>query len=222
MKRRMGEPGGSGGGRGMSSAASSPSLIPLGSLAVMNIDVEKIEDQKIHLCCVIQSRDQQTVYVKSSGKQVLRPQSLSWHLCPWSKRKGGGLPRTQSGAGLGFLAGGRVPPADTGEEGRAALGFFFFPLRVSCPCCTAGQGLGAGQLDANAQRARQAPAASASPLPFGSPFSCRCFPSAASGRGVVPLTVAMPSGEPTPACPARLDPPRHRPGGGGAPRGRAQ
>ncbi|XP_015981527.2 acyl-coenzyme A thioesterase THEM5 [Rousettus aegyptiacus] len=42
-------------------------LIPLGSLAVMNIDVEKIEDQKIHLCCVIQSRDQQTVYVKSSG-----------------------------------------------------------------------------------------------------------------------------------------------------------
>lgn len=75
----------------MSSAASSPSLIPLGSLAVMNIDVEKIEDQKIHLCCVIQSRDQQTVYVKSSGKQVLRPQSLSWHLCPWSKRKGGGV-----------------------------------------------------------------------------------------------------------------------------------
>lgn len=43
------------------------------------------------------------------------------------------MPRTQSGAGLGFLAGGRVPPADTGEEGRAALGFFFFPPTCELP-----------------------------------------------------------------------------------------
>ncbi|XP_023377621.1 acyl-coenzyme A thioesterase THEM5 isoform X1 [Pteropus vampyrus] len=64
--------------------------IPLGSLAVMNIDVEKIEDQKIYMSCIIQSRDQQTVYAKSSGKQVLWPQFLSCHLYPQSKQKGGG------------------------------------------------------------------------------------------------------------------------------------
>lgn len=74
----------------MSSAASSPSLIPLGSLAVMNIDVEKIEDQKLYMRCIIQSRDQQTVYAKSSGKQMLWPQFLSCHLYPQSKQKGGG------------------------------------------------------------------------------------------------------------------------------------
>uniref|UniRef100_A0A8B9WG61 Thioesterase superfamily member 5 n=1 Tax=Bos mutus grunniens TaxID=30521 RepID=A0A8B9WG61_BOSMU len=42
-------------------------LIPLGSLAVLNVNVEKIEDQKMYLSCVTQSRDQQTVYAKASG-----------------------------------------------------------------------------------------------------------------------------------------------------------
>uniref|UniRef100_A0A2K6GWL6 Thioesterase superfamily member 5 n=1 Tax=Propithecus coquereli TaxID=379532 RepID=A0A2K6GWL6_PROCO len=42
-------------------------LIPVGSLAVLNVDVEKIEDQKLYISCVTQSRDQQTVYAKSSG-----------------------------------------------------------------------------------------------------------------------------------------------------------
>lgn len=122
---------------GTSSATSSPSLIPLGSLAVMSIDVEKIEDERLYLCCVTQSRDQQTVYAKSSGKQVLRPQSLSCLLSPQSKRGQGEVPRTWSGARDW------APPADTGEGGRAAPGFFS-PLRVSCPHCTTGQGPGPG------------------------------------------------------------------------------
>ncbi|XP_006168459.1 acyl-coenzyme A thioesterase THEM5 [Tupaia chinensis] len=42
-------------------------LIPLGSLAVLNVDVEKIEDKKLYISCIAQSRDQQTVYAKSSG-----------------------------------------------------------------------------------------------------------------------------------------------------------
>ncbi|XP_012623079.1 acyl-coenzyme A thioesterase THEM5 [Microcebus murinus] len=42
-------------------------LIPVGSLAVLNVVVEKIEDQKLYISCVTQSRDQQTVYAKSSG-----------------------------------------------------------------------------------------------------------------------------------------------------------
>ncbi|XP_006900135.1 PREDICTED: acyl-coenzyme A thioesterase THEM5 [Elephantulus edwardii] len=42
-------------------------LIPLGSLAVLNVEVEKIEDQKIYISCVAQSRDEQTVYAKSSA-----------------------------------------------------------------------------------------------------------------------------------------------------------
>ncbi|XP_072802658.1 acyl-coenzyme A thioesterase THEM5 isoform X2 [Vicugna pacos] len=41
--------------------------VPVGSLAVLNINVEKTEDQKIYLSCIIQSRDQQTVYAKASG-----------------------------------------------------------------------------------------------------------------------------------------------------------
>jgi len=48
-------------------------LIPLGSLAVLNVNVEKIEDQKMYLSCVTQSRDQQTVYAKASGKEDLSP-----------------------------------------------------------------------------------------------------------------------------------------------------
>ncbi|XP_059776948.1 acyl-coenzyme A thioesterase THEM5 [Balaenoptera ricei] len=42
-------------------------LIRVGSLAVLNIDVEKIEDQKLYISCVAQSADQQTVYTKASG-----------------------------------------------------------------------------------------------------------------------------------------------------------
>ncbi|VFV47146.1 thioesterase superfamily member [Lynx pardinus] len=42
-------------------------LIPVGSLAVLNVDVEKIEDQKLYMSCIAQSRDQQRVYAKSSG-----------------------------------------------------------------------------------------------------------------------------------------------------------
>uniref|UniRef100_A0A8C5ZXL7 palmitoyl-CoA hydrolase n=2 Tax=Marmota TaxID=9992 RepID=A0A8C5ZXL7_MARMA len=42
-------------------------LIPVGSLAVLNVQVEKIEDQKLYMSCITQSRDQETVYAKSSG-----------------------------------------------------------------------------------------------------------------------------------------------------------
>ncbi|XP_036046875.1 acyl-coenzyme A thioesterase THEM5 [Onychomys torridus] len=42
-------------------------LIPVGSLAVLDIQVEKIEDQKLYMSCIAQSRDKQTVYAKSSG-----------------------------------------------------------------------------------------------------------------------------------------------------------
>ncbi|XP_057579706.1 acyl-coenzyme A thioesterase THEM5 [Hippopotamus amphibius kiboko] len=42
-------------------------LIPVGSLAVLHVDVEKIEDQKLYMSCVAQSSDQQTVYAKASG-----------------------------------------------------------------------------------------------------------------------------------------------------------
>uniref|UniRef100_A0A2K5QA89 Thioesterase superfamily member 5 n=1 Tax=Cebus imitator TaxID=2715852 RepID=A0A2K5QA89_CEBIM len=42
-------------------------LIPVGSLVVMDIEVEKIEDQKLYMSCIAQSRDQKTVYAKSSG-----------------------------------------------------------------------------------------------------------------------------------------------------------
>lgn len=54
-------------------------MIPVGSLAVLNVDVEKIEDQKVYMSCIAQSRDQQTVYAKCSGKEVLSP---SPRLCP--------------------------------------------------------------------------------------------------------------------------------------------
>lgn len=50
--------------------AASSSLIPVGSLAVLDIQVEKIEDQKLYMSCIAQSRDKQTVYAKSSGKDI--------------------------------------------------------------------------------------------------------------------------------------------------------
>lgn len=55
----------------MNSVAPSSSLIPVGSLAVLDIQVEKIEDQKLYMSCIAQSRDKQTVYAKSSGKDIL-------------------------------------------------------------------------------------------------------------------------------------------------------
>ncbi|XP_054341195.1 acyl-coenzyme A thioesterase THEM5 [Pongo pygmaeus] len=42
-------------------------LIPVGSLVVMDVEVDKIEDQKLYMSCIAHSRDQQTVYAKSSG-----------------------------------------------------------------------------------------------------------------------------------------------------------
>ncbi|KAB1261025.1 Acyl-coenzyme A thioesterase THEM5 [Camelus dromedarius] len=54
-------------------------FVPVGSLAVLNINVEKIEDQKMYLSCIIQSRDQQTVYAKASGKEVFSSR------CSWKK-----------------------------------------------------------------------------------------------------------------------------------------
>ncbi|MXQ96561.1 hypothetical protein E5288_WYG002723 [Bos mutus] len=53
-------------GEGLLTVNFNISLIPLGSLAVLNVNVEKIEDQKMYLSCVTQSRDQQTVYAKAS------------------------------------------------------------------------------------------------------------------------------------------------------------
>ncbi|MEJ1277810.1 thioesterase superfamily member 5 [Cricetulus griseus] len=42
-------------------------LIPVGSLAVLDTQVEKIENQKLYMSCIAQSRDKQTVYAKCSG-----------------------------------------------------------------------------------------------------------------------------------------------------------
>ncbi|XP_008059636.1 acyl-coenzyme A thioesterase THEM5 [Carlito syrichta] len=42
-------------------------LIPVGSLVVLDVKVEKTEDQRLYMSCIAQSRDQQTVYAKSSG-----------------------------------------------------------------------------------------------------------------------------------------------------------
>lgn len=55
----------------MSYSACSPSLLPVGSLAVLNVQVDKIEDQKLYMSCIAQSRDQQTVFAKCSGKEIL-------------------------------------------------------------------------------------------------------------------------------------------------------
>ncbi|XP_040854988.1 acyl-coenzyme A thioesterase THEM5 [Ochotona curzoniae] len=48
-------------------------LIPVGSLAVLNVEVDKIEDQKLYLSCVTQSQDQQTLYAKSSSVFIRLP-----------------------------------------------------------------------------------------------------------------------------------------------------
>ncbi|EAW53404.1 thioesterase superfamily member 5, partial [Homo sapiens] len=41
-------------------------LIPVDSLVVMDVELDKIEDQKLYMSCIAHSRDQQTVYAKSS------------------------------------------------------------------------------------------------------------------------------------------------------------
>nr|XP_023403073.1 acyl-coenzyme A thioesterase THEM5 isoform X1 [Loxodonta africana] len=83
-------------------------LIPVGSLAVLNIEVEKIEDRKLYISCVTQSRDQQTVYAKSSGKEVLslRPHALSCRGPLQNKCNGGRTLRIQSQAGAQHFRGG--------------------------------------------------------------------------------------------------------------------
>lgn len=90
----------------MSYAASSPSLIPVGSLAVLNVDVDKIEDQKLYMSCVAQSKDQQTVYAKSSGKQVLQPPGPVSPPPPPEQTEGN-MPRSPSPAGLRLFSLGR-------------------------------------------------------------------------------------------------------------------
>ncbi|XP_072500973.1 acyl-coenzyme A thioesterase THEM5 [Notamacropus eugenii] len=42
-------------------------VIPIGSVVVLNVEVEKIEDQKIFLSCIAQSPDQQVLFAKGSG-----------------------------------------------------------------------------------------------------------------------------------------------------------
>ncbi|XP_074044968.1 acyl-coenzyme A thioesterase THEM5 isoform X2 [Macrotis lagotis] len=42
-------------------------LIPLGSVAMLKVEVEKIEDQKIFLSCIAQSLDEQVFFAKASG-----------------------------------------------------------------------------------------------------------------------------------------------------------
>lgn len=69
--RRKEEEANVGAGGEMSSILSFSSLVPVGSLAVLDIQVEKIEDQKLYMSCIAQSRDKQTVYAKSSGKEIL-------------------------------------------------------------------------------------------------------------------------------------------------------
>ena len=59
-----------GAGREMNSTVTSSSLIPVGSLAVLDIPVEKIEDPKLYMSCIAPSRDKQPVYAKSSGKEI--------------------------------------------------------------------------------------------------------------------------------------------------------
>ncbi|XP_044532109.1 acyl-coenzyme A thioesterase THEM5-like [Gracilinanus agilis] len=42
-------------------------LIPVGSVALLNVQLEKIEDQKMFLSCIAQSPDQQVLFAKVSG-----------------------------------------------------------------------------------------------------------------------------------------------------------
>ncbi|XP_068946085.1 acyl-coenzyme A thioesterase THEM5 [Petaurus breviceps papuanus] len=42
-------------------------IIPVDSVALLNVEVEKIEDQKIFLSCIAQSPDQRVLFAKASG-----------------------------------------------------------------------------------------------------------------------------------------------------------
>lgn len=75
----------------MNSVAPSSSLIPVGSLAVLDIQVEKIEDQKLYMSCIAQSRDKQTVY----ASPLVKTSSSSG-----GEGEGRGEPKIESRAGV--------------------------------------------------------------------------------------------------------------------------
>lgn len=112
----------------MSYAASSPSLIPVGSLAVLNVDVEKIEDQKLYMSCVAQSKDQQTIYAKSSGKQVLQPPGPVLPP-PAPEQTEGNMLRSQSQAGVRLFSLGQARRSE--GEPRAGPGSWGTGCRCS-------------------------------------------------------------------------------------------
>lgn len=101
-------------GTEMNSVTSSSSLIPVGSLAVLDTQVEKIENQKLYMSCIAQSRDKQTVYAKCSGKDP-HPQAGPATTQPTTKGKG----RTNDlvpSWGLALLGVDWVPARDMDEE----------------------------------------------------------------------------------------------------------
>lgn len=70
----------------------------MGSLAVLNVGVEKVEDQKLYISCVAQSTDQQTIYTKASGRDSLSPRPCPATPTPRTNRRG--MLRIQSQAGV--------------------------------------------------------------------------------------------------------------------------
>ena len=88
-------------------------MIPLGSLAVLNVNVEKIEDQKMYLSCVTESRDQQTVYAKASGKEDLSPSPWPVLLTPCLEQTEGEMLRIQFQGGLQLFRVGLGPVVQT-------------------------------------------------------------------------------------------------------------
>ncbi|XP_020854729.1 acyl-coenzyme A thioesterase THEM5 isoform X2 [Phascolarctos cinereus] len=44
-----------------------PSIIPMNSVVLLKVEVEKIEDQKVFLSCIAHSPDQQVLFAKASG-----------------------------------------------------------------------------------------------------------------------------------------------------------
>ncbi|XP_033271389.1 acyl-coenzyme A thioesterase THEM5 isoform X1 [Orcinus orca] len=73
-------------------------LIRMGSLAVLNVGMEKVEDQKLYISCVAQSTDQQTIYTKASGRESLSPRPCPATPTPRTNRRG--MLRIQSQAGV--------------------------------------------------------------------------------------------------------------------------
>lgn len=150
------------------------SLIPVGSLAVLNIDVEKIEDQKLYMSCVAQSRDQQTLYATSSGMRVPESRALA---SPLQDLVPSWTPAFQSVFGLN-TQGEREPRLGSRPPGTWM------------------------QCSGHPTRPPSLPLS----LPLTRPpFSCSRFPSAAAGRGVVSVTVPVPSREPSSGTPRRAE-----------------